>query len=69
MDKSPLGHNYMKKIVAVCIVTDICFAAATFVAACCGVDTTQVLAIVTGVFGLELLMTAVIKIAGDKKEG
>ena len=60
--------RYLQRIVTLCIVTVISFAIASFVAALYGVDTVPILAIVVGVFGLELILAAVIKLTENPKK-
>jgi len=54
--------RYLKIIVAICIANLIVFATAAYVSAWFGVDTVPVLQIVAGMFGGELLLTALIEI-------
>ena len=67
MGKKTTTHSYMKKIVAVCIGVIIAFAVGAYVSAWFEVDTVQVLTIVTGVFGGELVLTVLLKLL-EKKE-
>ena len=60
--------RYLQRIVTLCIVNVMGFSIASFIAAWYGVDTVPILAIVVGVFGLELILTAVIKLVEPKKE-
>lgn len=58
--------RWMKIIVAFCLIFCACFAVGAFVAMWFNVDETEILKVVFGLFGGELLMNLVIKLVKDK---
>ena len=59
--------RYLQRIVTLCIVNVMGFSITSYVAAWFDVNTVPILAIVVGVFGLELILTAVIKLVGKEE--
>lgn len=61
------GH-WMKRVVGLCLLFCATFAVATYVGLYFGVDALDVLKVVVGLFGGELVMTLIIKLIGDSGE-
>ena len=66
--KEKAQHQFMKIMVAVCIVTVIAFAVAAYVSAWFDVNTVPVLNVIAVCLGGELLLTAALKLMGEKHD-